>query len=87
MWVHIDVISILLFIVIGLVAGWLAGLVFRGRGFGLIGNLIVGGIGAIVGGILFNLIGVYFYGLVGNLISAFVGAVIFVLIIILIKRA
>lgn len=87
MWVHIDVISVLLFIVIGLVAGWLAGLVFRGKGFGLLGNLIVGGIGAIVGGIIFNLIGIHFFGLLGNLISAFVGAVIFVLIIILIKRA
>jgi len=53
----------------------------------LLGNLIIGGIGAIGGGILFNLVGIHFYGLLGNLISAFVGAVIFVLIIILIKRA
>ncbi len=87
MWVHISVINVIIFILIGLVAGWLAGLVFRGRGFGLLGNLIVGGIGAIVGGILFNLIGIQFYGMLGNLISAFVGAVIFVLIIILLRRA
>jgi uncharacterized membrane protein YeaQ/YmgE (transglycosylase-associated protein family) len=61
--------------------------VFRGRGFGLLGNLIIGGLGAIVGGILFDIVGIYFYGLLGNLISAFVGAVIFVLVIILIRRA
>jgi uncharacterized membrane protein YeaQ/YmgE (transglycosylase-associated protein family) len=62
-------------LLIGLVAGWLAGLVMRGRGFGLLGNLVVGVLGSLVGGFLFGLIGLSAYGRLARLLMAFVGAV------------
>jgi uncharacterized membrane protein YeaQ/YmgE (transglycosylase-associated protein family) len=51
------------FLIVGIVAGWLAGKLTRGHGFGLVGNLVVGIIGALVGGFIFRLIGVISFGL------------------------
>ena len=68
--------NLIWFLIIGLIAGWLAGQVMRGGSFGLIGNLIVGVIGALLGGWLFGVRGLSAYGLVGSLIVAFVGAVV-----------
>jgi len=65
------------FLIIGLVAGWLAGLVSRGSGFGLWGDLITGVIGAFVGGFLFNLIGISTYGVIGSIVVSTIGAIIF----------
>jgi uncharacterized membrane protein YeaQ/YmgE (transglycosylase-associated protein family) len=74
----------LLFLLIGLVAGWLAGVIMKGKGFGLIGNLIVGVIGAILGGwLLGGLIG---GGLIGALVVALIGALILLFLIGLIKK-
>jgi len=67
---------LLWFLLIGVVAGWLAGKVFRGRGFGLIGDLIVGVLGALVGGYLFRLAGFAAYGTLGSLLTAFIGAIV-----------
>ncbi len=79
--------NLLWFIIIGLVAGFLAGAVVKGHGFGIIGNLLVGVIGALVGGFLFAMLGIGGpNNLLGNLISAFIGAVILLLIIGFIKR-
>ena len=64
------------FILIGIAAGFLAGAVVKGRGFGLIGNLIVGVIGAILGGFIFRLLGISANNLLGSLVCAFVGAVV-----------
>ena len=64
------------FIIIGLVAGFLAGAVVKGRGFGLLGNLIVGVIGALLGGFIFGLLGIATTNLLGALVCAFVGAVV-----------
>jgi uncharacterized membrane protein YeaQ/YmgE (transglycosylase-associated protein family) len=64
------------FTLIGLAAGFLAGLVVKGGGFGILGNLIVGVLGALLGGFLFNLLGLSASGKIGNLICAFVGAVV-----------
>jgi uncharacterized membrane protein YeaQ/YmgE (transglycosylase-associated protein family) len=64
------------FLIIGVVAGWLAGKVMRGRGFGLIGDLVVGILGAFVGGFLFKFLGIAAYGFVGSLVTATVGAMI-----------
>jgi len=76
------------FIVIGLVAGWLAGQLVKGGGFGVIGDIIVGVIGALLGGFLFSLLGVSAGGgLIGSLIVATIGAVVLILILRLIKRA
>jgi uncharacterized membrane protein YeaQ/YmgE (transglycosylase-associated protein family) len=68
--------DIIWFLIIGLVAGWLAGQIMRGRGLGLIGNLIVGVIGSVIGGFLFGLIGLNSFGLIGSLITATIGAVV-----------
>jgi uncharacterized membrane protein YeaQ/YmgE (transglycosylase-associated protein family) len=65
------------FLLIGLAAGWLAGLLMRGRDLGLVNDLIVGVLGAFLGGILFWLIGLSATGLIGSLIMATVGAVVF----------
>ncbi len=67
---------LLWFLVVGLVAGWLAGTLTRGRGFGLVGDLLVGVLGAFVGGFIFRLFGLGAYGLIGSLICATVGAVV-----------
>ena len=74
-----DILSmeVLWFIIIGIAAGWIAGLILKGRGFGMGGDLVVGLIGALVGGFLFSLLGLDAYGLVGNLLMAVVGAVVF----------
>ncbi len=78
--------NLLWFIIIGLVAGFLAGAVVKGHGFGLLGNLIVGVIGAILGGFLFGLLGMATTNLLGNLICAFVGAVVLLVLIGFVKR-
>lgn len=82
-----DTTGLVLFLVIGLVAGWLASRVMRGRGFGLAGDLIVGVVGAYVGAWLFGLLGISAGGLLGSLVTAFVGAVALLYMIRLIKRA
>ena len=78
--------NIILFLIIGAVAGWLAGKVMKGKGFGLVGNLIVGIVGALIGGFVFDLLGIYTGSLIGALITAFVGAVILLWIVQLIKK-
>ena len=75
------------FLLIGLIAGWLAGQVMRGGGYGIIGDMVVGVIGALLGGWLFGLLGIGVGGLIGALITAFVGAVILIFILRAIKRA
>jgi len=74
-------------LVIGAIAGWLAGLVMKGRGFGILGNIVVGIVGAVIGGFLFNALGIAFWGLLGSLLVAFIGAVILLFIVGLIRRA
>ena len=63
------------FLLIGLCAGWLAGQFTKGKGFGVTGNLIIGVIGAVVGGFIFTLLGLTSTSLLGDLITATVGAV------------
>ncbi len=75
------------FLLIGLCAGWLAGKIMRGGGFGLFGDLIVGVIGALLGGWVFSLFGIGSYGLLGELIVATIGALLLLYLVRLIKRA
>lgn len=75
------------FAVIGIVAGWLAGQIMKGRGFGLVGNLVVGVVGAIIGGWLAGQLGVGATGLVGVLLIATAGAVVLLAIVGALKRA
>jgi uncharacterized membrane protein YeaQ/YmgE (transglycosylase-associated protein family) len=74
------------FILIGMCAGWLAGQFMKGSGFGLLGNLIVGVIGALLGGFTFNILGLAAYGLLGQLIVSTVGAVILLALLRLVGR-
>jgi len=80
--------TILLWIVIGLIAGWLASAVVGG-GFGLIGDIVVGVVGAFVGGFVFRAlhIGTPFGGLAGTIFVAFIGAVVLLLLLRLIRSA
>lgn len=78
--------SLILFLIIGLVAGWLAGRVIRGKGFGLLGNLIVGVLGAIIGGYLFDLLGIGAGGIIGQIVVAFIGAIVLIFILSLLRR-
>ena len=64
------------FLLIGLAAGFIGGLIVKGGGFGILGNLIVGVIGALVGGFVFGLLGISTSSRVGELFSACVGAVV-----------
>jgi len=64
------------FLLIGAIAGWLAGVLTQGRGFGLFGDIAVGVVGARVGGFVFTLLGLQWFGALGALITATVGAVI-----------
>ena len=73
------------FLIIGLIAGWLAGLIMKGKGFGFLGNLVVGVIGALLGGWIFSLLGIAAYGLIGSLVAALVGAIILLFLISLVK--
>lgn len=73
--------SLLWFLIIGLLAGWLASMAMRGRRRGVGGYLVIGVIGALLGGWIFSLLGIYSGGLVGSLITAFVGAVLLIALI------
>ncbi len=79
--------ALIWFLLVGLIAGWLAGKVIRGGGFGVIGDMIVGVIGALIGGWLFGLLGIGIGGLIGAIVTAFVGAVVLLLILRAIRRA
>lgn len=80
--------TLLIWILVGALAGWLAGLVVRGFGFGLVGNIIVGILGAILGGWLLGMAGVGFgAGVLGSIVTAFIGAVVLLLIVRVVKRA
>ncbi len=80
--------SFLWFLLIGLVAGWLAGLLVKGGGFGIIGDMIVGVLGAFIGGFIFTKLGVSAGGgTLGSIIVATIGAIILIFILRLIKRA
>jgi uncharacterized membrane protein YeaQ/YmgE (transglycosylase-associated protein family) len=75
------------FILIGIVAGWLAGTFMKGSGFGLVGDLILGIIGAVEGGFVFGLMGFVTTSLLGELVTATVGAILFIGVLHVIKRA
>ncbi len=68
--------QIIWFLLIGIVSGWLAGMISRGGGFGIWGDLITGIVGSFIGGYLFSFIGISAYGTIGTIISSTVGAVI-----------
>lgn len=68
--------NLIYFVITGIIAGWLAGQFIRGAGFGMAGDLIVGVIGAVLGGFVFRLIGLTASGLIGEIVVATAGAVL-----------
>jgi uncharacterized membrane protein YeaQ/YmgE (transglycosylase-associated protein family) len=79
--------TIVIWLLIGAIAGWLAGVIVKGFGFGLVGNIVVGILGAFVGGWLFGVSGIgASYGIVGAIFGATVGAVVLLLVIKLLRR-
>lgn len=79
--------ALIIWLIVGALAGWIAGLIVKGYGFGLIGNIIVGIIGAVIAGWLLPRLGVVIgSGFVASLINAIIGAVILLVIIGLIRR-
>ncbi|HXX71292.1 MAG TPA: GlsB/YeaQ/YmgE family stress response membrane protein [Candidatus Acidoferrum sp.] len=70
--------SLIAWLIVGLIAGWIAGTVTRGRGFGCIVNVILGLVGAVIGGWIFTKLGIPAWGFLGSLAAAIVGAVLLV---------
>ncbi len=79
--------TILVWLLIGAIAGWLAGVAVKGYGFGLVGNIVVGILGAAIGGWLFGVMGIAATGIVGAVIGATVGAIFLLVVIRLVKRS
>ena len=80
--------AIIIWLVVGAIAGWLAGMVVKGGGFGLVGDIIVGIIGALIAGWLLPRLGIVIgTGFIPAIIDAFIGAVILLIILRLVKRA
>ena len=80
--------SIIVWLIVGAIAGWLAGLVVKGGGFGLLGNIVVGIIGAVVAGWLLPTLGINLGGgIIAAIIDSAIGAVVVLVIISLVKRA
>ncbi len=81
-----DLTALIIYLALGAIAGWIAGLIMKGGGFGLIVNIIVGIVGAVIGGWVFSLLGFESTSLVGSIITAVVGAVILLFVIGLFKK-
>jgi uncharacterized membrane protein YeaQ/YmgE (transglycosylase-associated protein family) len=70
--------TLLVWLLVGLIAGWLAGMVMKGGGYGVVGDIILGIIGAVIGGFLFGMLGLGASGLLGSIVVAFIGAVVLI---------
>lgn len=79
--------NILLTLVIGLIAGWLTGLIFKGEGYGIVADIALGVVGALVGTWILGALGIGTYGFLGTIVAAVLGAVILVLIVRTIRQA
>lgn len=82
-----DVTSLLLWLLIGGIAGWLAGNIMKGGGFGVVINIVVGIVGAVLGGFIFGLLGITAGGIIGSLIVATFGAIVLLFLAGLIKQS
>lgn len=80
-------VQILIWILSGIVAGWLTGLIVKGRGFGVIGDLVIGLLGGLLGGWLFGLVGVSPSNWLGQILVAVVGGIVLVAIVRALRRA
>ncbi len=74
-------------VLIGIAAGWLAGRLTKGSGFGLLGDLVVGILGSLLGGFVFGLLGIYAGSLMGRLLMAVVGALLLLYLLRWVRKA
>jgi uncharacterized membrane protein YeaQ/YmgE (transglycosylase-associated protein family) len=82
-----DATAIIIWLIVGAIAGWLAGMVVKGGGYGLIGDIVVGIVGALIAGWLLPRIGIVIGGgIIAAIINAFIGAVILLIVLRLVKR-
>jgi uncharacterized membrane protein YeaQ/YmgE (transglycosylase-associated protein family) len=79
-------VNFVVFLLIGAIAGWIAGIISKGSGFGPAGNIIVGIVGAFLGGLCFSLLGIAAYSLLGRLIFAVLGALLFLWLLSFIRK-
>lgn len=82
-----DITSLIIFLIIGALAGWIAGSIMKGKGYGIVGNMVIGIIGAVIGGLIFDLVGIAAGGFIGSLITATVGAIVLIYTVRLLKKA
>ena len=75
------------FLLVGLVAGWLAGKMMKGSGYGVVGDIVLGVVGAFVGGFLFRLLGISAHGTIGAIVMATIGAMVLVALARTLRRA
>lgn len=78
--------SLIILLIVGAIAGWAAGQIVKGYGFGLVGNIVVGVVGAFIGNWLFPMLGMWGGDMIGMIISAILGAVILLVVIGLVRR-
>jgi len=79
-------IGLIMTLVIGGIAGWLAGNILKGRSFGLLVNIVLGIVGAFIGNYAFGLVGIAAAGLIGQLVAATIGALILLFVVGLFKK-
>lgn len=79
--------NILIWIISGIIAGWLTGLIMKGGGYGLLGDLIVGLLGGLIGGYLAGVFGIQVTNWIGQILVAVLGGIVLVVILRLIRRA
>jgi uncharacterized membrane protein YeaQ/YmgE (transglycosylase-associated protein family) len=75
------------FLLVGLVAGWLAGQFMKGSGYGVVGDVLLGVVGAFVGGFLFRIVGLSAHGTLGSIVMATIGAMVLVAVARALKKA
>jgi uncharacterized membrane protein YeaQ/YmgE (transglycosylase-associated protein family) len=84
---HLSTEGLLVILLIGAIAGWLAGLIVQGTGFGLIGDIVIGIVGAFIASWLFPQLGIRLgAGIVSSIVAATIGAVLLLLIVRLVRR-
>ena len=81
-------IDFIIWLIVGAAAGWIAGIVVKGAGFGPLGNIGLGILGSVISGIIFPLLGIAFIpGLIGDVVYAAIGAIILLVILSRFKRS
>jgi uncharacterized membrane protein YeaQ/YmgE (transglycosylase-associated protein family) len=79
--------ALMWWVIVGLIAGWAAGKIMKGSGYGTVMDIVLGIVGAVVGGFLLGLVGIHSEGLIGSIIVAIVGAVFLIWLSRVLKKA